>query len=102
MLNFMRKRLGRFTALFAGFALASCAAQTAQAPTATVAAARPALWRLSDADTTIYLFGTIHALPEGAQWRTPALDQAMAASDELVTEINLTDMNAAAGAFMRL
>ena len=24
---------------------------------------RPALWQVSDADTTIYLFGTIHALP---------------------------------------
>ena len=25
----------------------------------------PAMWRLADADTTIYLLGTIHLLPEG-------------------------------------
>ncbi|HEX8645207.1 MAG TPA: TraB/GumN family protein [Allosphingosinicella sp.] len=101
MLNFMRKGFGRFTALFAGLALAGCATQSAPAPTA-AAAARPALWRVADADTTIYLFGTIHALPAGTTWRTPAIDQAMAASDELVTEISLTDQTAIAAAFARL
>ena len=100
MLDRFRKGLGRFTALFAGLALASCATQTAQTPA--TAAARPALWALSDADTTIYLFGTIHALPEGTQWRTPALDAALDASEELVTEIRLTDQMAAAAAFARL
>lgn len=93
------KGFGRIAALFAGLALASCATQTR---TPAVAEARPALWSLSDADTTIYLFGTIHALPEGTQWHTPALDRALAASDELVTEIRLADEMAAAGAFARL
>lgn len=46
----------------------------------------PALWRASDADTTIWLFGTIHILPRNFQWRTPAIDSAMAASDMLVLE----------------
>ena len=48
--------------------------------------ARPALWEVSDADTTIYLFGTIHLLPEHLQWRTPTFDQALAKSQELVVE----------------
>jgi uncharacterized protein YbaP (TraB family) len=49
--------------------------------------ARPALWRLSDADTTVYLFGTIHALPPGVTWLEGPVAQAFAASGELVTEI---------------
>lgn len=99
MLKNFRNTFGRFTALLAGFALASCATQSAQAPNAV---ARPALWSIADADTNIYLFGTIHALPEGTTWRTPALDQAIAASEELVTEIRLADAASAAGTFARL
>lgn len=49
-------------------------------------APHPALWKLADADTTIYLFGTIHLLPKDYKWRTPAIDKAVAASDELVLE----------------
>ena len=54
----------------------------ARAPTV----AHPALWEVSDPDTTIYLFGTIHLLPNGLQWRTPKLNEAMASSQELVVE----------------
>src|SRR5512138_1544739 len=39
--------------------------------------AHPALWAVADADTTVYLFGTIHLLPEKYQWRTPAFDRAV-------------------------
>ncbi|HMT44739.1 MAG TPA: TraB/GumN family protein [Chakrabartia sp.] len=49
--------------------------------------ARPALWVLSDQDTTIYLFGTIHLLPKGLAWRSPKLEAAMAKSDTLVLEV---------------
>ena len=48
--------------------------------------AQPALWQVSDADTTIYLFGTIHLLPEHFQWRTAKFDQAVRNSQQLVVE----------------
>lgn len=51
----------------------------------------PALWQVADEDTTIYLFGTVHALPREAQWFDGRVERAFAASDELVTEIDLTD-----------
>ncbi len=51
----------------------------------------PALWKVADADTTIYLFGTIHLLPEGLDWFRGPLAEAFAASDELVTEIPEVD-----------
>lgn len=47
---------------------------------------RPAIWRISDRDTTIYLFGTIHVLPPGFAWRTAALDRIIARSSELILE----------------
>ena len=56
----------------------------AQARTPQVA--RPALWEISDPDTTIYLFGTIHLLPEDLKWRTPAFDQAVGQAQQLVVE----------------
>ena len=55
--------------------------------------ARPALWRVADADTTIYLFGTIHMLPPNYAWRTPALDKALAKSDGLIVETLIDEKN---------
>ena len=56
-------------------------------PPAITSVGRPALWKLSDKDTTIYLFGTIHALPPGIDWLNGAVVTAFDASHELVTEI---------------
>ena len=36
------------------------------------AIARPALWVVKDTDTTIYLFGTVHLLPNDTAWHYPA------------------------------
>jgi hypothetical protein len=47
---------------------------------------RPAMWRLSDADTTITILGTYHVLPEGFRWRTPLLDTVIAGAEEVVFE----------------
>lgn len=51
------------------------------------AVAHPALWVAKDADTTVYLFGTVHLLPNDTDWRFPALEQALASSDALYVEI---------------
>jgi hypothetical protein len=42
---------------------------------------------VSDADSTIYLFGTFHALREGATWRTPKVQAALAQSSEVWLEL---------------
>lgn len=49
--------------------------------------ADPALWVLSDNDTTIYLFGTMHALKPDLVWFDDAVSEAFARSDELVLEM---------------
>lgn len=51
----------------------------------------PALWKIADEDTTIYLFGTIHVLPEGIDWFQGRVATAFAASDSLVTEVSGKD-----------
>lgn len=49
----------------------------------------PALWKVSDEDTTIYLFGTVHALPQDVTWFDGRIERAFDGSQELVTEIDL-------------
>ena len=86
MIKLIRRFIAPVTALLAlGSAAQAKVPQTA----------RPALWAVSDADTTIYLFGTIHLLPSGLKWRTPKIDQAMAKSQELVVETIVDEKNPA-------
>lgn len=54
----------------------------------------PAMWRLADEDTTIYMLGTVHMLPEGFRWRNPQLDAILEQVDELVLESSDADAEA--------
>ena len=81
------KRL--FTPVAALLALGTAQSAAAKAPTP----AKPALWAVADADTTIYLFGTIHLLPPEYQWRTRKLDDAVAASQQLMVETIVDESN---------
>ena len=49
----------------------------------------PALWQVADKDTTIYLFGTVHALPKDKPWFDGRIERAFNSSNELVTEIDV-------------
>jgi uncharacterized protein YbaP (TraB family) len=73
------------------FALLAAAA-SALAACAPVQTGEPALWRIADADSEIYLFGSVHVLPRGVQWLSPRILSALESSDEFVTE---TDVEAA-------
>ncbi|MBU6207125.1 MAG: TraB/GumN family protein, partial [Alphaproteobacteria bacterium] len=60
----------------------------------------PGLWKAQGRAGTIYLFGTVHVLPQGLQWHTPALEQAEQASSNLYLEVgNLDDQAAMLKAF---
>jgi len=50
---------------------------------------QPAIWKITDADTTIHLFGTSHNLPMGFEWRTAQIDQIVADARLLITESGL-------------
>ena len=88
------KRLLFATAAALSLSLASgCAENIYSSPKPGIAAG-PALWQVSDADTTIYLFGTVHALPKDKQWFDARIERAWDASDEFVTEIDVTQVGA--------
>jgi uncharacterized protein YbaP (TraB family) len=84
----------RFLAALAG---ALALAAPAFADTAKPRDADPALWVMRDADTTVYLFGTVHFLPKDIVWFDEAVADAFAASDELRMELLPVDDPASLG-----
>lgn len=56
----------------------------------------PALWVISDEDTTIYLFGFAPVLKSGTEWETDVVSEALNASNLMVVESDGTDPNAQA------
>jgi hypothetical protein len=71
-----------FTAAIAAIALAA-PAFAAEAPRPNVS---PALWVVKDADTTVYLFGTVHALDGKQDWFNDEVKTAYDSSQEIVVE----------------
>ncbi len=53
--------------------------------------AQPALWVVHNAHATVYLFGTVHLLPNDTDWRFPALEKALSASNSLTIELTDDD-----------
>jgi len=64
-------------------ALAALLALLAGAP----ARAQPPVWVVRDADSEIVLFGSVHVLPEGLNWRPATLDRALDDADDLWFEL---------------
>ncbi len=56
----------------------------------------PALWKLTDEDTTIYMFGTVHVLPDGVEWMDERIASAFESADQLVTEVDMREMQESA------
>jgi len=51
--------------------------------------AAPAMWRVSDGDSQVFLFGTLHALKPGEAWRTPLYDAVLARAGTVWFEADL-------------
>ncbi len=82
---------------FTALALLAAPAAHAQA----VKDADPALWVVKDADTTIYLFGTVHVLKPGLSWFDEGIKAAFDKSDELVLEMIEPDAATMQGLVMK-
>jgi uncharacterized protein YbaP (TraB family) len=67
-------------------AAALAAASPAAPPAAQQASADPAMFVVGDADTTVYIFGTFHALDGQSNWFDSKIRDAFEHSDELVLE----------------
>ena len=88
MRKFISRSLAAIAALTASPALAAPATNDLD----------PALWVVKDADTTVYLFGTVHALKPGLDWFNDEVKMAFDRSQDLVVEVDLPEDPAALGA----
>lgn len=85
-----------FTCLLAVFGLTSCdQAPLSEGVTRKVEEARarndaPAIWRLQDEDSTLYLFGTVHLLPNGLSWQRDDMREAFASAGTIFFEADTT------------
>jgi len=52
------------------------------------AAAQPSLWHVKGSQGEAWLFGSIHVLPPGIDWRTPKVEDALANADVFVFEVS--------------
>ena len=75
-------------ALAAVFLAGACASEQTSEP-----APGPALFVARDADSTLYLYGTIHLRRGGDPWGSPAVEAALGASDEIWTELEMNPEN---------
>lgn len=101
-MNFRRTFLAFAASAAALLAPSTVTGQTpAAVPVAVPADGRPALWKVADHDTTIYLFGTIHVLPEGIDWYKGPVRQAFEHSDLLMTELPDLSTGEIAGAMIK-
>jgi len=65
------------------------------------AIARPAMWQAKFGDSTVYLFGTVHLLPNDTDWRFPALNDALSKSQTLYIELTDDDQASMTALVMR-
>lgn len=56
-----------------------------------LALAKPPVWTVHGRGATVILFGSVHILPQGADWRPESLTQSLAEADELWFETPMDD-----------
>jgi len=76
---------------FAGRAHAEIAAAPVAVAAEPAADAGPPLWVVKDADSTIYLFGTVHVLRPNTQWESPKVTAAFDSASDIWFEISNPD-----------
>jgi uncharacterized protein YbaP (TraB family) len=64
--------------------------------------AAPALWLVEDADTQIYLLGSMHALPDHLDWSGGAVQTAIDKADTLILELSSTETAKVSSVYARL
>ncbi|WP_417456507.1 TraB/GumN family protein [Kordiimonas sp.] len=63
------------------------------------AAANPALWRMADSDTEVYIYGTLHVLSADTKWLTIETKAAFEGSKALIVELSGDEISRAGPLF---
>jgi len=85
--DWLAERLHRVLGLALGVAALATAACGIWPHQARAEVAHPALWVIHDADSTVYLFGTIHVMKADVDWFSPGLRQRFASAGDLWLEV---------------
>ncbi|MGD9799818.1 MAG: TraB/GumN family protein [Parvularculaceae bacterium] len=85
----MKADLAKAAIAAALLVLSACGQKKTESPAPAGDVAGPAMWRVTDEDSTAYLFGTFHILPESVEWKTAAFDAAMRETATTVTEVDV-------------
>lgn len=85
--DWLAERLHRLLGLVLGAAALAAAACGMWPHDARAEPAHPALWVVRDADSTVYLFGTIHVMKDDVDWFSPGLHQRLDSAGELWLEV---------------
>jgi len=83
MIRHLAARVTRFLVVLFVLLPASVLAQSG--------AADPAIWRIRSGASTVYIFGSLHILPQSFEWRTPQIESAIADSEIFVFEVPVDD-----------
>lgn len=75
-------------ALLLPFGAPALAQDAAPAPIPSAEGPGPALWVVRDADSTLYLFGTMHLLRPTTRWGSERIDRAFASASQLILEVD--------------
>ena len=86
--------LALFVAI-AGVPADALAQTTAPAAAASIQGEGPALWVVKDADSTLYLFGSVHVLRPTTGWASPRVEAAFDSASDIWFEISNPDDQAA-------
>ena len=86
--------LALFVAI-AGVPADALAQTTAPAAAAPIQGEGPALWVVKDADSTLYLFGSVHVLRPTTGWASPRVEAAFDSASDIWFEISNPDDQAA-------
>lgn len=89
-----RRRVVRAQALLAAFCASLGLAGAAASPVAEPSA--PSLWRVADADSEVWILGSVHMLPPDEPWRNAAIDAAYAAAEIVYFEVSTDAVDAEA------
>lgn len=89
--TFVANSLHRAAGFVLGFAALGMAFTSLAPVEARAEAPTPLMWVVRDADSTVYLFGSIHLMKPGTEWQTSKVKDAFAKSETLWLE--LTDMD---------
>ena len=80
------RAVSKITGVAIALLVAACASGQSSTVKVTEISQGPAIWRVADDDTTIFIYGTADSLAPETEWRSDAVVTSLATSDRIILE----------------